>query len=119
MRHADQLARRTDELAVDAEAPAVVRAGKAAGVALVVAANLHAAVRAGVQQHVDRHVRVAREDHALLAHAGDEVVAGVRDLALVTNEQPGAGEDLLLLLLVNLVRDEDLADRKSTRLNSS
>ena len=47
---------------------------------------------------MDRAGAVAAQDHRLLAHARDEEVAGVGDLAFVPDEQPGAGEDALLLL---------------------
>ena len=52
---------------------------------------------------------VAAQDDRLLAHAGDEEIAGVRDLAFVPDKQPGAGEQPLLLLRVDLVVDKDLA----------
>ena len=38
----------------------------------------------------------------------DEVIARLRDLALVADKQPDAGEDALLLLLVDGLVDEDL-----------
>ena len=98
-----------DQLAVGAVAPAVIGAGEDGRVALVVAAHLHAAVAAGVEEDVDLAFPVAAQDHRFLAHARDEEVAGVRDLALVADEQPGAGEQPLQLLLVDLLVDEDLA----------
>ena len=52
---------------------------------------------------------VAAQDHRFLAHARDEEIAGVRDLAFVTDEQPGAGEQPLLLLAVDCLVDENLA----------
>jgi hypothetical protein len=58
-----------DELSVEAIGPAVVRAVKGLGVALVVTADPHAAMAAGVQEHADALVLVAREDDRLLAHA--------------------------------------------------
>src|SRR5205807_7894256 len=42
-------------------------------------------------------------------HRRAEIVARLRDLALVADEEPGAGEDPLELLPVDLVADEDLA----------
>src|SRR5262245_23150370 len=52
-------------------------------------------------------LKVAGKDDGLLAHAGDEVVTGIWDLAFVPDEQPGTREDLLLLALVDLVAHED------------
>ena len=52
---------------------------------------------------------VAAQDHRLLAHAGDKEIAGVGDLALMADKQPGAGEQPLLLLRIDLVIDKDLA----------
>ncbi len=52
---------------------------------------------------------VAAQDHRLLAHARDEIVARVRDLALMPDKQPHPGEEPLQLLLVDPLVDEDLA----------
>ena len=54
-------------------------------------------------------VAVAAENHRLLAHAGNEVVAGLGNLRFVAHKEPGAGEDLLLLLGVNVFVDKNLA----------
>src|SRR5712691_10244484 len=91
----------------------MVGAGEDRGVALIVSADLHPAVPAGVQDHVDPLPLIAGEDDRLLAHAGDEVVAGPGDLALVADEEPGAGEDALLLLREDFVVDEELAAHDS------
>ena len=111
--------RHADQPAVGAVAPAVIGAGEDGRVALVVAAHLHAAMAAGIEEHMDLAGPVAAQDHRFLAHARDEVVAGVRDLALVADKQPSAGEDALQLLAVDLLVDEDLAAdlplRRSTR----
>ena len=64
---------------------------------------------ARVQEDADPARPVAAEDDRLLAHGRDEEVARLRDLALVADEEPGAGEDLLQLLPVDLLADEDLA----------
>src|SRR5262250_3970856 len=64
---------------------------------------------ARVQEHVDAAAAVTAEDDRLFAHGGCQVVAGPRDLALVADEEPRAGEDLLELLTVDLVVDEDLS----------
>ena len=63
-----------------------------------------------------RALRVAAQDHRLLAHARDEEVARLRDQALMPDEQPGAGEQFLQFLAVEFRRDEDLAaDRAALR----
>jgi hypothetical protein len=66
-------------------------------------------VAAGVQEDVDPAGPVAAQDHRFLAHRRHEIVARLGDLALVTDMQPGAREDPLLLLGVDLLVDEDLA----------
>ena len=101
--------RYADEPAVGVVRPAVEGAGEDEGVAVVVAADLHAAVAAGVEEGVDDVLPVARDDDLFLAHAGDDEVAGVGDLALVAEEEPRAGEYLLQLLLVDRLVDVDLA----------
>ncbi len=52
---------------------------------------------------------VAAQDHRLLAHARDEEIARIGDLAFMPDEQPGTGEDALLLLGIDVVIDENLA----------
>ena len=89
-------------------APPVVRAQELHGVALVVAADLHATVPAGIQEDTDPPGAVAAEDDRLLAHRRHGVVARLEDLALVADEEPGPGEDLLQLLPVDLLAHEDL-----------
>src|SRR5712692_7692523 len=101
--------RDADELTIGAVAPAVIGAGADGRVALVVAADLHAAMTAGVEEDTRLLRAIAAEDHRLFAHARHEIVARVRDLAFVANEQPSAGENAFELLLVDLVVDEDLA----------
>src|SRR5262249_58577269 len=101
--------RHADQGAVGAVAPAVVRALELDRVALVVPAHLHAAMPARVEEDANAPRAIAAEDDRLLAHRRGEIVAGLRDLALVTEEEPGAGEDALELLAVDLVADEDLA----------
>ena len=52
---------------------------------------------------------VTAQDDRLLAHGRDQVVAGISDLALVADEEPGAREHLLLLGAIDVLVDEDLA----------
>src|SRR5713226_5479673 len=101
--------RHPHERAVRAIAPAVVWTHELDGIPLVVAADLHPAVPARVEEDVDPLRAVPADDDRLLAHRGREVVAGARDLALVAQEQPRAGEDPLQLLPVDLVVHKDLA----------
>src|SRR5262249_21140459 len=97
------------ELAVGGIAPAVVRAREDRRVAVVVAAHLHPAVTARVQKDVDAAPAVAAENDRFLAHRRGEEISGPRDLALVADEEPGAREDPLALLCVDLLAHEDLA----------
>src|SRR5207247_4147841 len=94
--------------AVGRVGPAWVRAHELEGVALVLAAAMHAAVQERVKEDVDPSRPVAAQDDRLLAHRRHEEVAGPGDLALVADEEPGAREDLLLLPPVDLLVHEDL-----------
>src|SRR5687767_5612764 len=98
-----------NEAAVSVIAPAVEGASEYEGVAIVVAADLHATMSAGVEEDMQLVLAVTDEDDFLFAHARDDEVAGVRDLGLVADEEPAAGEDLLQLLLVDRSVDVDLA----------
>ena len=91
-----------DEFAVRVVGPGVVRTGEPLGVAPVGAADPHAPVPATVDQGVQRAVQAAGDDDGLLAHIGGEEIAGLRNLALVAEEHPGALEDALLLRGVDL-----------------
>src|SRR3954447_9898483 len=101
--------RHPDQPPVSGKTPAVIRAGKDGRVALVVAAHLHASMPARIEEHMDCISAVAAQDRRFLAHARNDVIARVRNLALVADEQPGTSENLLLLLGVDLVVDKDLA----------
>jgi hypothetical protein len=94
--------------AVGPVAPAVVGAGELDGVALVVAAHLHAAVSAGVQEDAQPAAPVPADDDRFLAHGRHEIVTGLPELALVADEEPGPREHPLQLLTVDLLADEDL-----------
>src|SRR5437660_8640330 len=93
--------RHAHQAAIRGVAPAVIWASKDGGVALIVPADLHAAVAAGVQEHVELLSAIAGQDDRLLPHTRHEIIPRLGDLALVAHKQPGAGEDLLLLLLVD------------------
>lgn len=107
-RHAMKTAWTVHQRPVGRERPAVIGAGEPRAVALVVAAQLHSAVRTGVEQHVDLVLPVSRQDHLLRPHPGNEIVVGAGDQAFVPHEKPGPAEDLLLLLPVEIFVDEDL-----------
>ena len=64
---------------------------------------------ARVEEGVDLLVAAGPHQNDLLfPHAGDHEIAGVGDLALVAEEQPAAGKDLLQLPLIDLRVDVDL-----------
>src|SRR5215470_11205036 len=85
-------------------APAMEGTGKDQGIAVVIAADLHALVAAGVEEGVEALVApVPHQNDLLFPHTGDYEIAGIGDLALVTQEEPAAGEDLLQLHLVDLL----------------
>src|SRR4029077_11808077 len=101
--------RHADQAAVGAVAPAMIGAGEDGGIALVVTAHLHPAMPARIEENMHLAGAFAAQDDRLLAHPRRGEIAGVRDLALMADEEPGAGKDPLLLLGVDLVVDEDLA----------
>src|SRR5260370_13505254 len=83
--------------------------GEGGGGGVVVAGHVHAAMRAGIEEHVDLSRPVTAQDHRFVAHRRYEEIAGVRDLALMPDKEPRAGEHPLQFLAVNLVVDKDLA----------
>jgi hypothetical protein len=50
---------------------------------------------ADVEKGVDLSLAVSHHQHGVFTHVGTEEVAGVGYLALMAQEQPAAGEDLL------------------------
>src|SRR5438045_1887146 len=87
----------------------MVRARKDGRVALIVAAHLRTAVAARIQEYVHLARAVAAQNDRFLAHARDDEIAGVRNLAFMANEEPGVREDPLQFLLVDRLVDKDLA----------
>src|SRR5687768_2006669 len=70
------------------------------------------AVPARIYKYRDAALVVADDYDAVFAHEVEEEVAGVRDLRLVAHEEPGAGEDLLHLELIDLrVVEQPAVDR--------
>src|SRR5579864_2797556 len=98
-----------DQTAVSVVTPAVKRAGEHERITVVVTAHFHAAMAAGVQKCVDVVLAIAAQDDLLFTHARNDKVARLLDLTLVSDEQPGAREDLLQLLLVDALVDVDFA----------
>ena len=84
----------TDELAVAAVGPAVVRAAEVGGVARVGSANLNTPVPASIEQDVDLAGLVAGDDEVVLTDLADDVVTVRRDLRIVGQVHPAATEDL-------------------------
>ena len=97
------------QLAVGGVGPAVIGAGEDRGVALFVAAHLHAAMPARIEEGVNHALLVAAQDDRLFAHPRRVEVAGIWNQAFVADEQPGAGENLVELFLVEIGVDEDFA----------
>ena len=85
------------------------RTGERAAVIRLASADHCAAVRARVDETVQLAVTVAGDDHRLAAYIGGEVVAGVRQLALVGEVDPIALEDVLHLQLEDVFVGEDAA----------
>lgn len=98
-----------EQLAVVAEGPAVERAREGRAVVGLAAAQHRSAVAARVDQGVQFAFLVAADDDGLTTDAGGEVVADIRDLALVREVHPIALEDVLHLQLEDLFVGEDIA----------
>jgi hypothetical protein len=85
--------RHRGEPAVGVEAPAVIAAVQPRRVALALVQHFGATMSAAVDQHVHAAVAVARHYYGLAPELGGNEVAGLRHLACVADEQPGAPED--------------------------
>src|SRR5271156_4046679 len=99
--------RHASEPPVIAVGPAVIGAGKGGGIAGIGAAQPVATMTAYIQKSVNLPRCIAHHQNRVLAHIGGEEIARLRDLALVAQIEPAAGEDPLQLLLVNPALDED------------
>jgi hypothetical protein len=64
---------------------------------------------AGIEEYMNPALVVAAQDDGLVTHTGDEKIARFGNLAVVADEQPGAGEEFLQFLAVNIRRGEDVA----------
>ncbi len=98
-----------DQTAIGVVTPAMERAGEHQCIAVVIAAHLHTAMAARVQKDMDIAPAIAAQDDLLFTHARDDEVAGLVDLTLMPDEQPGTREDLLQLLLVDALIDVNFA----------
>ena len=87
------LAWQLGELALERPAPAVEGATEA-GHPAIVDTELRAPVQAGVVVSPDRAVGGAGHDQRLVGDVVDDVVAGLRDLILVTGHLPRAGPEV-------------------------
>ena len=91
----------------------MIRAAEVGAVAAVGAAEPDAAMAAGVGDDPDLSAFVPRHDHGLDPEAPRNVVAGLGDLAFVAYEEPGAGEDPVDLLPIDvLIEPGPAADRE-------
>src|SRR5579875_2524978 len=101
--------RGADHLAGETVSPAMIRAGKRAGVAKISAANLHTAMAARVQKRFERTIALAADQYRVGAHVSAEVVAGIPELTFVREKEPRAREDAFELKLVDSGIGEDRA----------
>src|SRR5215469_1174358 len=95
--------------AVIAVGPAVKGAGEGGGVADLGAAQSVAAMPADIQKGMHLARRVAHDENWVFTHVSGEEIARPRDLALMAQKEPAAGEDPLQFLLIDLGLDEDAA----------
>src|SRR5450755_337505 len=85
----------TDKTAIIGESPGVERTGEGPRVAPVVGADLVAAMRTTIEQEVDLALLVPRHDDGLRTDRFGDVIAGIRDFALMADINPGAVPDVL------------------------
>src|SRR5215469_7811907 len=110
--------RHSDQPPVIAVGPAVIGAGEGRGIAGAGAAQPVAAMAAHVEECAHLAARVAHHENRVLAHISRKEVAGLRDLALMAQEQPAARENSLELLLIDFRLDEDAsADQAAVSIN--
>ena len=100
--------RHADQRALIVEHPGVEGTGEFRRIALVIAADPHAAVPTIVEEDMQLAMPVPVEDYRFLRHASEDVIARLRHLAFMTDEQPGARENALELVLVDLLAGENI-----------
>ena len=91
--------RHVQKASVGIVGPAVIAADQTGGMTLAFVDHLGAAMGAAVEKDMHVAVTVARHDHRLAAELGRDVVAWIRYLAGMPDEQPGAAENALHLQL--------------------
>src|SRR5207248_7559671 len=94
----------SDQAALVVIRPAVIAARERRGVSAFVEADPVPAMAAGIKEGVDAASGVAPYDHGVFAHEAGDVVARLRNLRLVADEEPAARKDALDLQLVEIGR---------------
>src|SRR5581483_3587326 len=87
------LARHAHQLSAIVERPGVIRTLKGLRVAGPLAAHEGAAMRAGVEQHANRAVVAAHQDHRAPGYLPRPIVARVRDFRFMAHVDPASIED--------------------------
>src|SRR6185437_13198348 len=105
--------RHAGQRTVEPIGPAVIGADEAVAVPRIIAAGGHPAVPAAIEQHIDRALLVARDDHRLGAAARQEEITVLRQLAGMTDEIPSTGENALQLATENLLARKARAAQRS------
>ena len=90
------------ERAVGAVGPGVIRADETLRIALGGRTDFSAAVGAAIVEGVNLPVGVAGDNHPFPANPRGKEIAGLAQLTLVADVNPGAAEDVLQLKLENL-----------------
>jgi hypothetical protein len=99
--------RHAGETAVISKGPAVIGADETRRIAVVGPAQTVAAMAADIEECAYGSGGVAHHQNRVLAHPGGQEIAGLRNLAVVTKEQPAASEDLPQLGLIDFRLNED------------
>jgi hypothetical protein len=71
-------------------------------VPLVGSAELSAVMATAIEEHTDPALVVTDDNEGIHTHVTRDVIAPLRDLRFVRNEQPGPTEDALLLQPIEL-----------------
>ena len=103
-----------DKAAVRVVAPLMIGADEALYRATQLVADAEAAVAAGVVVRVDLSVLVAGDDQRVLAELDGEIVAGVRNLAIVAGEDPVLVEEVIAFELKEILVAVEIARQSVT-----